>query len=42
MRAIELALDDNDLTQAAARARELGRFAVAHGQRERPYLSSDD
>jgi hypothetical protein len=42
MRAIELALDDNDLAQAAARARELGRFAVGHAQRERAYLSTDD
>jgi hypothetical protein len=38
MRAIELALDDTDLVSAAASARALARFIVAHEQRERAYL----
>jgi hypothetical protein len=42
VRAIELALDDSDFAQAAARARELARFAVTHEEKERPYLSCDD
>jgi|SRR4051812_34658803 hypothetical protein len=41
-RAIELALDDNDLGQVAARASELARFATAHEERERPYLAPND
>jgi hypothetical protein len=42
VRAIELALDDNDLAQVAAKARELARFALAHELRERPYLPAHD